>query len=344
MLIASRGERRDNPGISRGTAPMPTSASGGQGSPRQSALVVTAMLAMVSVPAVITLDTVRHPARLQVSSPDPTPHGYTWSLLLWIVPIVVIALWFLSREDLRIPKKAFWRTIAVLVPLGFGLDFFFASRFFVFPNRGATLQIDAPALGRPVPVEEYVFYLTGFIAVLLIYVWLDEFWLAAYSAPDRPEAAKRITRLVRFHPSSLVVGLLLVALGVVYKKFLSESPEGFPGYFTFLVAASFIPSAGFLPAARPFINWRAFSLTMFLIMLVSLLWEATLAIPYGWWGYEPRQMLGVFVDAWWGLPLEAVFVWIAVTYATTIVFEVVKLWQASGKKARHAFLGGDAAS
>jgi hypothetical protein len=194
-----------------------------------------------------------------------------------------------------------------------------------------------------VPVEEYVFYLTGFIAVLLIYVWLDEFWLAAYSAPDRAEAAKRMTRLVKFHPSSLVVGLLLVALGVAYKKLFSESPEGFPGYFTFLVAASFIPSAGFLPTARPFINWRAFSLTMFLIMLVSLLWEATLAIPYGWWGYEPRQMLGVFVDAWWGLPLEAVGVWVAVTYATTIVFEVVKLWLASGKKARHAFLGGDAA-
>jgi hypothetical protein len=35
-------------------------------------------------------------------------------------------------------------------------------------------------------------------------------------------------------------------------------------------------------------------------------------------------------------------VWMAVSYATTIVYEIVKLWQASGKRARHAFLGGPA--
>ena len=318
---------------------MVTSASGGAPAQRRSAMVVMAMLAMVSVPAAITLNTVRDPAILQVTSQDPTPYGYTWSLLLWIVPILVIALWFLPQEELQLPKKAFWRTIGILVPLGFGLDYFFASRFFVFPNRGATLRIDAPALGRAVPIEEYIFYLTGFIAVLLIYVWLDQFWLAAYNVPDRPAEARKIGRLVRFHPTSVVVGAALVALGIAYKKLFSASPEGFPGYFTFLVAGSFIPSAGFLPTARPFVNWRAFSLTMFLTLLVSLLWEATLAIPYGWWGYQPRQMLGVFIDGWAGLPLEAVCVWIAVTYTTVIVFEIVQLWQASGKKARHAFLG-----
>jgi hypothetical protein len=32
-------------------------------------------------------------------------------------------------------------------------------------------------------------------------------------------------------------------------------------------------------------------------------------------------------------------VWIAVTYATVIVFEVVKVWQASGRKAKDVFLG-----
>jgi hypothetical protein len=144
---------------------------------------------------------------------------------------------------------------------------------------------------------------------------------------------------VGFHPASLVVGALLIALAVAYKKLASSSPAGFPGYFTFLVAGAFIPSAGFLPRARPFINWRAFSLTLFLMLLVSLLWEATLALPYGWWAYQPRQMTGVFIDAWAGLPIEAVFVWAAVTYATTIVFEVVKLWLASGKKAKEAFLG-----
>ena len=319
---------------------MAMSTSGDPTAQRRAAMVVMAMLAMISVPAAITLDTVRHPATLAISSPDPTPHGYTLSLLLFIIPILVIGFWFLPQEDLKIPKKAFWRTIAILVPLGFGLDFFFASRFFVFPNRGATLQIDAPALGRPVPLEEYVFYLTGFILVLLLYVWLDQFWFAAYDVPDYPGEAKKISRLVRFHPTSLVVGAILIAVAIAYKKLISGSPEGFPGYFTFIVLGSLVPSAGFLPTARPFINWRAFSLSMFVMVLVSLLWEATLAVPYGWWGFQPGQMIGVFIGGWAGLPIEEVVIWIAVTYTTAIVFEIVKLWQASGRKARHAFLGG----
>ena len=108
---------------------------------------------------------------------------------------------------------------------------------------------------------------------------------------------------------------------------------------TRFICASLIPSAGFFHTAQRFINWRAFSFTFFLILLISLLWEVTLALPYGWWGYQSKQMLGVFIGAWSKLPIEAVCVWISVTYATAIVFEIVKLWQASGKPLRHAFLG-----
>jgi hypothetical protein len=62
-------------------------------------------------------------------------------------------------------------------------------------------------------------------------------------------------------------------------------------------------------------------------------------VPYKWWGFQDAQMIGLFIGAWARLPIEEVSVWIAVTYATVIVFEVFKLWQASGKKAKHAFLG-----
>jgi len=181
--------------------------------------------------------------------------------------------------------------------------------------------------------------LAGFLAVLLLYVWFDEFWLAAYNVSDYPGEANKIRRLLQFHPDSVVLGLALVAGAIAYKKLLSPIPEGFPGYFTFIVAGSLVPSAGFFPAARPFINWRAFSLTLFLMLFVSLFWEATLAVPYGWWGYQPRQMIGVFIGAWSSLPIEAVLVWIAVSYTTAIVFEIVKLWQASGRAAKDAFLG-----
>jgi hypothetical protein len=166
--------------------------SGRDPSPRLSAWIVAAMLAMIVVPATITLHTVSSAATLQVSGSNPTPHGYTWSLLLFIVPIVVIAFWFLPAEGVEIPRRAFWRTIAILVPLGFGLDFFFARWFFVFPNSGATLGIESPALGHSVPIEEYIFYFTGFLCVLLTYVWLDEFWLAAYNVADYAGESKKI--------------------------------------------------------------------------------------------------------------------------------------------------------
>ena len=307
--------------------------------PRISSLVVLALLAMVAIPAGVTLHTVRAPAIAVSQSSNPTPHGYTWSLLLFIVPILLIGAWFLPLEEVAIPQRAFWRTISVLTPLGFGLDFFFAKAFLCFPNTAATLGIGAPALGKAVPVEEYIFYFTGFLAVLLLYVWMDEFWLSAYNVKDYRAAASNIDKLLKFHPTSIVIGLVLVWAAIVYKKLLSPSPEGFPGYFTFLVATALVPAAAFFPEAKKFINWRALSLTLFIVLLISLFWETTLAVPYGWWGYRPNQMMGLSIGAWSQLPIEAVCVWIAVTYMTTIVYEVMKMWDASSKPLKQAFLG-----
>jgi len=298
------------------------------------------MLSMLVIPAAIALHSVSTPASVH-ADPDASPRGYTWSLLLFVVPIAVIAFWFLPSEGLEIPQRAFWWTIAILAPLGCLLDFFFARWFFLFPSKSSTLGILAPAFGPWVPVEEYVFYCTGFVAILLLYVWLSEYWLAAYTVPDYPAEARKTLKLLRFHPTSLLAALVLIAAAWTYKKHFAPLPdrEGFPGYFTFLVLGALVPAMSFYPVARRFINWRALSLTMFFILLVSELWEVTLALPYGWWGFEHRQMLGLFVGAWSNLPIEEVFVWIAVTYATAIVFEVLKVWQASGRSARQALLG-----
>jgi hypothetical protein len=56
-----------------------------------------------------------------------------------------------------------------------------------------------------------------------------------------------------------------------------------------------------------------------------MFWEASLAMPYRGWGYQRREMMGLFIGACSGLPIEAVAVWISVTYRTTIVYEIVKL-------------------
>ena len=320
---------------------MPGPRSHGLPSPSVCAMIVIAMLAMIVIPAAITLRTVQAPTPLMPVNQHSTPHGYTLSLLLFIFPIVLIAGWFLPSEGLHIPQRAFWWTVAILVPLGFLLDFVFARWFFEYPNVGATLGIPAPALGRPVPIEEYIFYLTGFLAVLLLYVWLGEFWLALYNVLDYPSEARKVRRLLHFHPTSLILAVILIGLAWFYKKHLAipEDQAGFPGYFTFLVTGALLPAVSLFPVARRFINWRAFSLTLFFMLLVSLLWEATLAVPFNWWNFQHRQMMGLFIGAWSRLPIEEVFVWIAVTYATAIVFEVVKVWLASERSVKNAFLG-----
>jgi hypothetical protein len=299
--------------------------NGNAPTPRQSAWLVLAMLFVIVIPAGITLHTVRVPAAITIASANPTPHGYTVSLLLFLVPIAVIGGWFLPQERLRIPRRAFWLTLALLVPVGFALDFFFANRFFTYLNSGATLGIHAPAIGGTIPIEEYVFYFTGFLAVLLLYVWTGEYWLAAYSVPDPRTESAKVRRLLSFHPASLVVGAALVAAAILYKRCISPHPAGLPGYFIVLVMGSTVPSIALFPAARNFIHWRALSLTLFMILLISLFWEATLAVPYGWWGFRQEQMIGIFIGAWDGLPIEEVLVWVSVTYTTAIVYEVLKI-------------------
>jgi len=325
---------------------MPGPRSHGLPSSSVCAVILIAMLAMIVIPATLTLRTVQSPVPLMPVDQNSTPHGYTISLLLFIFPIALIAGWFLPSEGLHIPQRAFWWTLTILVPLGFLLDFVFAQWFFCYPNVGATLGIPAPALGRSVPVEEYVFYLTGFLAVLLLYVWLGEFWLAAYNVADYPGEARTVRRLLHFHPTSLIVAAVLIGAALFYKKHLAlpEDRAGFPGYFTFLVAGALLPAVSFFPVARRFINWRALSLTLFFMLLVSMLWEATLALPYNWWNFQHRQMIGLFIGAWHRLPIEEVCVWIAVTYATAIVFEVVKVWLASELSTRDVLLGAAGSS
>ena len=307
-------------------------------SPRNGFRLVMAMLGMIALPAALTLHTVRAPGPFSASASNPSPHGYTVILLMFIVPILVIGLWFVPREGVRISKRAFVRTIAILFPMGAALDFFFARSFFKFPNPGATLGIRAPALGGGVPIEEYVFYLTGFTAILLVYIWLDEYWLAAYGIPANAAERAQFDRLLRFHPQSLAWAVALVGAAILYRWAFVKEP-GFPGYFTFLALVALGPSAALLPAAMPVINWRALSLTMFIILLTSLLWEVTLAVPYGWWDFQDAAMLGVRITAWSRLPVEEVSVWIAVTYATVFVYKITRRWQTSGKRIRQALMG-----
>jgi len=66
------------------------------------------------------------------------------------------------------------------------------------------------------------------------------------------------------------------------------------------------------------------------LLVTSMAWETTLAVPRHWWGYKPSGMLGIWVQAWtadpaWPFPLEAVLVWFASPFAMVLTYEFVKL-------------------
>ncbi len=295
------------------------------------AAVVFAMLAVLLVPSIITLRTVQYPASLSISAQDPTPLGYTWSLSLWLMPALAILGWLHHNPKFQIPRKAFWLTVGPLSLLGAALDLLLGNAFFVFPNKGAVLgiyiwglELSTGQWPRTLPLEEFIFYLSGFVAALLLYLWSDIYWFGRY-VKDVDLGPSRRRPKVKLHWPSALIGLGLTAAAILFKKLGPVSHEGFPGYFTFLMAASFIPSSLLFDSVRRLINWRAFSFVAMVMLLISMMWEATLAVPYGWWGYKPEMMIGLFIGAWASLPVEAPLVWLLVSYTTVIIYEAVHM-------------------
>ncbi|MEM9596828.1 MAG: hypothetical protein AAGD06_21340 [Acidobacteriota bacterium] len=303
-------------------------------------LVFFQLIFVLVLPSAVTLLRVREGYTPPNFADDPSPLGYTYSLLLWIIPLAYLVLWFCLHTEYKIQRKAFGLTLAILLPLGVVLDLLFANSFFTFENSGAILGIEIPGRGGGVPIEEYIFYLSGFLFVLLLYIWADEVWMDRYNKPHGHDDYQNAGGLLQFHAASVVIALVLLAAAWIFKKFVSGDPQGFPLYWAYLLGAALVPSAGFYRSTKDFINWRAFSFTFLLVTLVSVVWEASLASPYGWWGYQKDAMMGLFITAWNQLPVEAVFVWLVVTYTTVILYEVVTIWLASGKSLGAILFGG----
>jgi hypothetical protein len=253
-----------------------------------------------------------------------------WSLSLFVVPVVVLAGWLAGRWESRIQNRAFWVTTLIVSTGGILLDVFFGLSFFTFPNQDAVLGIHFYGYSfidgwkDVIPIEELGFYIFGTVAVLLVYIWGDEFWFRAYNVDDAPRRSTRRSKVISFHPASAILGILAFLVGLLYKKFgLGVDHEGFPGYFLFLTLVALIPSILFFPVANPFINWRAFSVAYLFILLVSLFWEAAIAVPYQWWGFQSPRMIGVFINGFCALPVEEPLLWMGITWATVIIYEMI---------------------
>ncbi len=302
--------------------------------------VFIGMVLVLFVPLTLTLLSIKQP-RLPLDIPvppaaNPSPHGYTWSLLLFVVPDLVLGWWVLAMHRGRKEKKAFWLTVGLLVPLWCLLDIFLGLTFFKFPNLGASVGTFwgyefGEGWKKAIPIEEIGFYAFGFVAMLLVYIWGDEYWFADYKKEPSLETDQS-AKLFKPHFASALIGLVLFGAAWAYKKFGPHNyHEGIPGYFLFMLLACILPSLLFYRLARDSINWRAFSFGFLFILFVSVFWEATVGVPYQWWDYNRSQMMGLFIGAFTSLPVEAVILWLFASWTTIIVYRTV-----------HVFLGARA--
>lgn len=238
--------------------------------------------------------------------------AYTVSLLIFAVPCLVIARSLSASGAMARVQGPILKTWAVLVPMGVLLNLFFADDFFVYPNRSAVSGWAVPALdltgidwAHPIPLEEFAFYGLGFLAMLLGYVWVDE------NDAERSHGGggKLAWR------DGVLVPLGLALAGV------ASSDERVPAYWVYLVAVPLPVTLLVWPAVRERLNGWALAITLAVLVPASFVWEALLAVPRGWWGYQHDVMIGANA---FGLPIEAVAVWVLAPITTAALFEFMR--------------------
>jgi hypothetical protein len=248
---------------------------------------------------------------------------YTVSLLIWILPIIAMTVFFIHRRLLS-PEKwySLLVSIALLAAVGVVLDLLFAHRFFTFPEPREVCGIAI----RGIPIEEFVFYIAGFWFILFLYVFCDEWFLLKYNVPDERYALyrSRLKRLVFVHLTSIWWASGFFAGAILYKRIFNPAGDLIPGYFIFLLCVAYVPFLLFFRVTRKFVNLRAFVFCLVLTALISIIWEVTLALPFGYWGYQDGAMLGIFISPWHRLPIEAVTVWVFCTLVI-LVYEFIKI-------------------
>ena len=293
-------------------------------------LLVFSLLVLVSAVAL---------AIYPLQHPPPSLPGYTTSLALILLPLMALFVWFLRhRKRLSLQGKALGLTALLVFPLWVALDILLAHRLFCFPSADATIgwnllgyvpattscRASPPAgWGFNIPVEELVFYLGSCLVLVLLYIWSSEEWFEAYSTQEqRLESAEgNIPRAVQLHWGLLVLGSLLLGVVWVYKRWVSPWNTGFPLYSFILIAFALVPNILFYNALGQFINERALLFTMTVAVLVSLIWEVTLALPNGWWDYQRDQMMGLTITPWSDLPIEAAVLWVFAGWGNVILYE-----------------------
>jgi hypothetical protein len=252
---------------------------------------------------------------------------YFTSLALWGIPILYLWPVFgaVTAEGTGRRRRALRWSAGTIVLLGVVLDFLLGYLTLRFPGCGAPAGTGPylwclPAVGGQIPIEELLFYAMGPVAMVLVYACADELWLSRYNPQDD------LLDLRLIQPSR---GLMLTAGGAAVAMLGIWRLTGqFPTYFAFLTAGALLPALFLYRAIGSLINWPAFAVTTLYVIITSLIWEVTLAIPRQWWGYEPSGMMGLTIAAWSRgdaiFPVEAAAVWLFAPLSTILIYEFAK--------------------
>ena len=275
--------------------------------------------------------------------------NYFTSLAIWLIPILY--LWpvfhMLTANGTGRRRRALALTVATIVGLGIVLDFvlgFLTLRFpgctdpAVPPTGGYLLCL--PAVHGRIPIEELLFYAMGPVAMVLVYACADERWLSRYNPPDDLVDLE----LIQISPRIALVGVAALVVAVI----LWRVNGTFPTYFVFLAAGAVLPAMFLYRAIGGLTNWPAFTVTTLYVVLTSVIWEVTLAIPRLWWGYQPSGMIHVTIAAWSRgdaiFPVEAAVVWIFAPFASVLTYEFAKALTHHPKPTRVALFGPPASA
>lgn len=261
-------------------------------------------------------------------------YHYFWSLAFWTIPIGLLG-WRALQAAQPDPESGLnysrrrrglaWATLYVLgggLLLDYGLGRWVLK--FALEEPGQYV-ISQPPLG--IPVEEVFFYALAPLAILLVYVWCDEYWMPAYNRRDLNLALHGDEALVRLSPGIAVSGVAALVLGILYRRPWVDG--GWPVYFIFLVIVAFVPTAMLFRQVEKYVNWPALGATTLYAVGTAILWEATLAVPRRWWGYQAVHSLGIYVKDWsrspdWPFPIEASAVWVCAPLSCVLVYEFAK--------------------
>jgi hypothetical protein len=267
---------------------------------------------------------------------------YFSSLALWGIPILYLWPVFrsITAEGTGRRRRALRWSVGTIVGLGIVLDFLLGYLTLRFPGcseppGAGPYLLCLPAVGGRIPVEELLFYAMGPVAMVLVYACADELWLSRYNPPDD------LVDLKLIQPSR---NLIIAAAGAAVAVLVLWRVNGtFPTYFVFLAAGALLPAIFFYRAIGTLTNWPAFAVTLLYVLVTSLIWEVTLAIPRQWWGYEPSGMIGLTIAAWSRgdaiFPVEAAVVWLFAPFSSILIYEFAKALTHHPRPTKVALLG-----